>query len=36
MDVNTTFLKGELEEKLYMDQPEGCMVPRKEKKKFIG
>ena len=32
MDVNTSFLKRELEKEIYMDQPEGCMVPGDEKK----
>ena len=32
MDVNTTFLNGELEEEIYMEQPEGFIVPGKEKK----
>ena len=32
MDANSTFLDGELEEEIYMDQPEGCMVPREEQK----
>ena len=31
MDVKTTFLNGDLEEEIYMDQPDGCVVPRKEK-----
>ena len=28
-DVKTTFLHGELEEDIYMDQPEGFIVPGK-------
>ena len=32
MDVNTIFLNGELEEEIYMEQPEGFIVPGKEKK----
>ena len=32
MDVKTTFLNGDLEEEIYMDQPESCVVPGKEKK----
>ena len=32
MDVKTTFLNGELEEKIYIEQHEGFVVPGKEKK----
>ena len=32
MDVKTTFLNEELEEEIYIEQPEGFVVPGKEKK----
>ena len=31
MNVKTAFLNGELNEEIYMDQPEGFSVPGKEK-----
>ena len=32
MDVKIAFLNKELEEEIYMDQPERCMVPGNEQK----
>ena len=32
MDVKTVFFNGELEEKIYMDQPEGCVTTGNEHK----
>jgi len=32
MDIKTTFLNGELEEKIYMTQPEGCVAPGQKEK----
>ena len=34
MDVKTTFLNGDLEEEIYMEQPKGFIVPGQEKKVF--
>ena len=32
MDVKTTFLNGDMDEEIYMEQPEGFIVPSQEKK----
>ncbi|CAM8957033.1 unnamed protein product [Rhodiola kirilowii] len=32
MDVKTAFLNGDLEEEIYMEQPEGCKAPGQERK----
>ena len=32
IDVKTAFLNSDLEEEIYMEQPEGFIVPRQEKK----
>ena len=32
IDVKTTFLNGDLDEEIYMEQPEGFIVPGQEKK----
>ncbi|RVW94194.1 Retrovirus-related Pol polyprotein from transposon TNT 1-94 [Vitis vinifera] len=32
MDVKTEFLNGDLKKEIYMEQPESCVVPGKEKK----
>ena len=32
MEVKTAFLNGELNEEIYMEQPEGFIVPGQEKK----
>ena len=32
MNVKIAFLNGDLEKEIYMAQPEGCVVPGKEKK----
>ena len=32
MDVKTAFLNGDLDDEVYMKQPEGFVLPRNEKK----
>ena len=32
MDVKTAFLNGDLDEEIYMEQPEGFVAPGQEKK----
>ena len=32
MDVKTTFLNGDLDEEIYIEQPEGFVLPKYEKK----
>ena len=32
MDVKTTFLNGDLKEKVYIEQPEGFILPVNEEK----
>ena len=34
MDVKTTFLNGDLDEEIYMEQPEVFIVPGQEKKVY--
>ena len=35
MDVKTAFLNGDLDEEIYMEQPEGFIVPGQEKKVWL-
>jgi hypothetical protein len=35
MDVKTVFLSGELEEEIYMDQPDG-FVPKVKRVRFVN
>ena len=32
MDVNTTFLNGDIDEEIYVEQPQGFVVPGQEMK----
>ena len=32
MDIKTTFLNGDLDDEIYMLQPEGCITPGQENK----
>ena len=34
MDIKTAFLNGDLDEEIYMEQPEGFIVPGQEKKVY--
>nr|GEW05827.1 zinc finger, CCHC-type [Tanacetum cinerariifolium] len=36
MDVKTSFLNGDLEEEIYMKQPEGFVIPGNEHKVYMG
>ena len=36
MDMKIAFLNGELDEEIYMEQPEGFSIPGKEKKKHVN
>jgi len=34
MDMKRSFLNGDLEEEIYISQPEGCVVPGQENKVY--